>query len=173
MAMKFDLNEQIDCAIRERGAKSHLMELEKEIRQKNRFMIRAVSIAASLLLILTVGIDLKLGSDIKSVGYAFNPVQGQSGGSQITALMQDYNIEEALRYIDEARVLVAKEIASPSSDDPEYMTQLNIDSQELDFLEAVCYMRQGKYFKAKRYLKRIVAGGSHFSAEAEKLLGEL
>ena len=68
---------------------------------------------------------------------------------------------------------MAKEIASPSSDDPEYMTQLKIDSQELDLLEAVCYMRQGKYFKAKKYLKRIVAGGSHFSAEAEKLLGEL
>ena len=88
VAMKFDLNEQIDCAIRERGAKSHLMDLEKEIQRRNSLWVRTVSIAASFLLLLTIGIDVKLSADISEVGYAYNPIEGQSGGSEITALME-------------------------------------------------------------------------------------
>ena len=171
--MKYDLNEQIECAIRERGAKSHLMNLEKEIQQRNRLLARTVAIAASFLLLFTIGIDVKISADIREIGYAFNPVEGQSGGSEITALMESKEIKAALVKIDEARIIVDKEIADPTSDDPDYLTQLNIDSEELDFLEAVCYMRQGKYFKAKKALKAIVADAGHYSQEAESLLEAL
>ena len=157
VAMKFDLNEQIDCAIRERGAKSHLMDLEKEIQRRNSLWVRTVSIAASFLLLLTIGIDVKLSADIRDVGYAYNPVEGQSGGSEI----------------DEARLAVAEEIVNPVSDDPDYMTQLQMDEQELDLLEAVCYMRQGKYIKAKRALRQISKSSGHYSYEAEQLLSSL
>lgn len=173
VAMKFDLNEQIECAIRERGAKSHLMALEKEIQHRNGLWIRAVSIAASFLILLTIGIDVKLSADIREVGYAFNPVEGQSGGSEITALMESKEIDKALVKIDEARLVVAEEIEHPVSDDSDYMTQLQMDQQELDFLEAVCYMRQGKYLKAKRMLRKIVHSAGHYSHEAEQLLSSL
>ena len=171
--MKFDLNEQIECAIRERGAKSHLMNLEKEIQHRNSLWVKTVSIAASFLILLTIGIDVKLSADIREVGYAFNPVEGQSGGSEITALMESKEIDKALTKIDEARLVVAEEIANPVSDDPDYMTQLQVDEQELDFLEAVCYMRQGKYIKAKRALRQIVQSAGHYSYEAEQLLSSL
>jgi hypothetical protein len=53
------------------------------------------------------------------------------------------------------------------------MTQLQMDEQELDLLEAVCYMRQGKYIKAKRALRQIVQSAGHYSHEAEQLLSSL
>lgn len=171
--MKFDLNEQIECAIRERGAKSHLMALEKEIQHRNGLWIRTVSIAASFLILLTIGIDVKLSADIRELGYAFNPVEGQSGGSEITALMESKEIDKALTKIDEARLIVAEEVAHPVSDDPDYKTHLQMDQQELDFLEAVCYMRQGKYIKAKRALRQIVQSAGYYSYEAEQLLSSL
>lgn len=171
--MKFDLNEQIECAVRERGAKSHLMELEKEIQRRNSLWVRTLSIAASFLIVLSIGIDVKLSADIREIGYAFNPVEGQSGGSEITALMESKEIKKALGKIDEARVVVADEIKNLVSDDPDYKIQLQMDEQELDFLEAVCYMRQGKYIKARKVLRRIAHSAGYYSHEAEQLLNSL
>ena len=171
--MKFDLNEQIDCAVRERGAKSHLIELEKDIQQKNRWLTMTTSIAASFLILLTIGLDIKLSGDIREIGYAFNPVAGQSGGSEITALMEDKQIKEALDQIESARIALSNEMQNPSYDDEAYIVQLEMDAQELDLLEAVCYMRQGKYFKAKICLKDIVDGKGSYSSEAEELLNSL
>lgn len=171
--MKFDLNEQIECAVRERGAKSHLMELEKEIQRRNSLWVRTLSIAASFLIVLSIGIDVKLSADIREIGYAFNPVEGQSGGSEITALMESKEIKKALGKIDEARVVVADEIKNLVSDDPDYKIQLQMDEQELDFLEAVCYMRQGKYIKARKALRLIAHSAGYYSHEAEQLLNSL
>lgn len=170
---QFDVEEQIICAIREKGTKNHLASLEREVVARSKRNFRYVAVAASLLLMLTVSFDVKLSHDVRSAGYAFNPVEGQSGGSEITALMQDKNISEALIKISEARGLIDEQRRNPTYEDAEYMVQLEIDTQELDFLEAVCYMRQGKYFKARRCLKQIALKEGHFSAEAEKLLGEL
>ena len=170
---QFDLEEQIECAVREKGAKAHLAALEQSIMQRQRVLVRTLSIAASFILLIGVGVDLKLSNDVRAVGYAFNPVEGQSGGSEITALMERKEIKEALAKIDEARIIVGQEIADPISDDPDYLTQLQMDSQELDFLEAVCYMRQGKYFKAKKALKAIASSHGHYSHEAESLLEAL
>ena len=87
--------------------------------------------------------------------------------------MESKEIDKALAKIDEARLVVAEEIANPVSDDPDYMTQLQMDEQELDLLEAVCYMRQGKYIKAKRALRQISKSSGHYSYEAEQLLSSL
>lgn len=170
---QFDLEEQIECAIREKGAKAHLTSLEQSIVQRQRVLVRTLSIAASFILLIGVGVDLKLSNDVRTVGYAFNPIEGQSGGSEITALMESKEIKDALAKIDEARIIVEQEIADPISDDPEYLTQLEMDYQELDFLEAVCYMRQGKYCKAMKSLKAIVSLDGHYSHEAESLLEAL
>lgn len=170
---QFDLDEQIECAVREKGAKAHLAALEQSIVQRQRVLVRTLSIAASFILLMGVGVDLKLSNDVRTVGYAFNPVEGQSGGSEITALMESKEIKEALVKINEARIIVGQEIADPISDDPDYLIQLQMDSQELDLLEAVCYMRQGKYFKAKKALKEIASSDGHYSHEAESLLEAL
>lgn len=170
---QFDLDEQIECAVRERGAKAHLAALEETIARRQRVWVRTLSIAASFLLIVGFGVDAKLSSDMRAVGYAFNPVEGQSGGSEITALMEVKDIKKALEMIAEARITLSDEMKNPVSDDPDYMLQLQIDSDELDFLEALCYMRQGKYVKARKHLRSISESDSHYSHEAESLLENL
>ena len=170
---QFDLDEQIECAVRENGAKAHLVVLEQTIAQRQRVLVRTLSIAASFLLLLGVSIDLKLSCDIRTVGYAFNPVEGQSGGSEITALMENKEIKKALKEITSARITLADEINNPVSNDPDYIIQLQVDADELDFLETLCYMRQGKYIKARKHLHSIAESDSHYSHEAETLLNSL
>ena len=53
------------------------------------------------------------------------------------------------------------------------MVQLDVDRQELDLLEAVCALRKGQYFRSRRLLKAIAAGGGAFAPEASSLLEQL
>ena len=160
----------MEAAIREKGAVAHLKRYESALRLRHRRIgWMAVSLAACLAVFLA-GAGLKLGYDARSAGYAFNPVKGQMGGSEITALMQEGRIPEALKAIDSARVSLRAEILNPSSDDPAYALQLQTDEQELDLLEAVCYMRTGQWFKSRKMLRAIARGGGAFTSEAEMLL---
>jgi len=169
-----ELDLMIEAAVREKGAIEHLRELEatsssKKIVPMGRWMkILSWSVAASLAIVACV--DLKLGHDVREAGYAFDPVAEQRGGSSITALMNDRQIKEALKAIEAARSSVNDQLEAPSTDDPEFILQLETDSEELDFLAAVCHMRQGKYFRSKRELKAVRDGGGAFASDAEKLL---
>ena len=87
--------------------------------------------------------------------------------------MQEKRIDEALEKIGSARVEINARLADPVSDDPEYLTQLGIDSQELDLLEAVCRLRKGQYLRARKSLKVIVNAGGAWSEDADRLLEEL
>lgn len=169
---KYNLDEMLESAIRMKGAKEYLQRVEARDRRRRRHWATAgYSFAACCCLIVFGG--WKLGHDARVVGYAFDPVAGQMGGSEITALMQERQIKEALVKIEEAREELAVEMEPPASSDPEYIAQLEADQQELNLLSAVCSMRQGKYFKAKRELKAIASGGGAFAAEAESLLEAL
>lgn len=165
---EYNLEEMLESAIREKGAKEFLQRIEaRDQRRRRRWRASAYSFAACLAIVLIGG--WRFSYNTRIAGYAFDPVAGQMGGSEITALMQERQIKEALVKIDEAREMLKEEMAHPGSDDPEYAIQLETDRQELDFLSAVCAMRQGHYFKAKRALKEIEAGGGAFAEEARSL----
>ena len=87
--------------------------------------------------------------------------------------MQKREIDQAEDAIVAARQKLSLELANPSSSDPEYMVQLDVDRQELDLLEAVCALRKGQYFRSRRLLKAIAAGGGAFAPEASSLLEQL
>lgn len=169
---KEELVELLEDAIVEKGAIAHMQDLDRRQKRHRRIWFSSVAAAAACI-ILFFGVSLKLGHDARAVGYAFNPVDGQMGGSEITALMQNHQIAEARDAISEAREKLAQEIDNPSSSDPEYMEQLSIDSQELDLLEAVCLLREGRYFKAKKALQQIVKCNGAFVSEAQSLLEAL
>ena len=167
-----ELIELLEDAIVEKGAIAHMQDLDRRQKQHRRAWFYSIAAAAACI-ILFFGVSLKLGHDAQTVGYAFNPVDGQMGGSEITALMQNHQIAEARVAITEAREKLAQEIENPSSSDPEYMEQLSIDSQELDLLDAVCLLREGRYFKAKKALQQIVKDNGAFASDAQSLLEAL
>ncbi len=166
------LNELLESAIREKAAIKHMEELDRLSRLHVR-RIRFISYAAAACLAIFAFTGLKLGHDARTAGYAFNPVAGQMGGSEITALMQEKQIHQALNAINISRAKLAQEIADPSSPDPEYLDQLESDRQELALFEAVCWLRQGHYFKGKKALNAIAAQGGVYAAEALSILESL
>lgn len=169
---QYNLDEMLECAIREKAAREFLQRVDSRNRTRRRLLLTAgYGIAATLVILISAG--LKLSLDTRRAGYGFDPVAGQMGGSEITALMQNRQIGEALVKIDEARDSLAAEIEHPSSSDPDYAAQLESDRQELDLLEAVCAMRQGRYFKARRLLRAIVQDDGIYSEEAQSLLDSL
>lgn len=167
-----ELIELLEDAIVEKGAIAHMQDLDRRQKRHRRVWFSSIAAAAACI-ILFFGVSLKLGHDARTVGYAFNPVDGQMGGSEITALMQNHQIVEARDAITEARGKLVQETDNPSSSDPEYLEQLSIDSQELDLLEAVCLLREGRYFKAKKALQQIVKCNGAFASEAQSLLEAL
>ena len=165
----FNLDEMLECAVREKGAREYLQRVEARNRRRRRHWITAsFSFAACLVLIAAGG--WTIGHKTQVAGYAFDPVAGQMGGSEITALMQEKRIKEALVKIEDAREQLNREIDDPSSTDPDYLIQLEADRQELDLLSAVCAMRQGRYFKARRILKEITRKDGACAVEAQSLL---
>ena len=163
----FNLDEMLECAIREKGAREYLQHIEARKRRR-RWAAASYSFAACLVLVVAGG--WTIGHKTQVAGYAFDPVAGQMGGSEITALMQEKRIKEAIVKIEDAREQLNREIAEPSSSDPEYLIQLEAERQELDLLTAVCAMRQGRYFKARRILKAIAGSEGAYAEEAQSLL---
>ena len=166
---KYNLEEMLESAIREKGAKEFLQRIEaRDQRRRRRWRASAYSFAACL--VIAVVWSWWFSYNTRVAGYAFDPAAGQMGGSESSALMRERQIKKALVKIGQAREMLADELSHPSSDDPEYAIQLEIDRQELDFLSAVCVMRQGRYFKAKWTLKAIAAGEGVFADDARSLL---
>lgn len=168
-----NLDEMLECAIREKGAIEYMERLDRRKMIRRRKSILYWSCSAAAAIAVLIGLNLKLGYDARSAGYSFDPAFGQMGGSEITALMQEKRISEAEARIKQARLRLAEETAFPSSSDPDYLLQLSTDSQELDLLDAVCLLRKGRYFKAKKALKAIVEAGGAFAEEAGQLLERL
>lgn len=175
MSNKIDnLDEMLECAIRERAAFERMEELDRLARERHHRVMRFCSFAAAACISAVAVVAGVLRHEARTAGYAFDPAYGQMGGSEITALMQEKQIDEAVCKISDARALLEEEISHISPDeDPDYKLQLSNDLQELDLLEAVCHMRKGNYFKAKKALKAIVAAGGTYSDEAETLLGNM
>lgn len=177
MSNKTDnLDEMLECAIREAGAIGHMEELAREERERRRaaYMRFASYVTAACFIVACgIGIDYKLSRDARNVGYGFNPAAGQAGGSEITAQMQARNIDAARELIVAAKSKVEENMKEPVTDDSEYIAQLKSDRDELDLLDAVCLLRKGKYIRAKKALKTIESGGGAFAHEAGKLLKAL
>lgn len=174
MSNKFDeLDEILECAIREKNAIEYMEALDerKHSLMKRRVVYVICGMAACL--IIFCGTNIKLKNDIRRAGNAFDPLYGQAGGSEITALMKDNRLDEARTLIVTEKKRLEDEMLSPTSTDPEYTAQLTIDNEELELLDAVCLMRKGQYFKAVKALKKIVSADGAFADEAKKLLRDI
>lgn len=89
-----------------------------------------------------------------------------SGGDALTV----YNAQDE---IDKARQAIAEEkkIVYPTEEETEYHQQmLKLDSDELDWYQALLYAKTHKVFKAKRLLKQIAKSDSRYSEDAIELL---
>lgn len=105
------------------------------------------------------------------------PVPRGSGVEETLALiyddLQQGNYSKAQDNIDGARQLILKEqkYAYPTEEETEYHRQmLKLDSDELDWYQALLYAKTHKIFKAKKLLKQIAKSDSRYNEEAKTLL---
>lgn len=169
--MKNNIDELIECAVRERGLLEDMNRMDRELHRRKRLHVMAYIAAACIALVLCLNISLY--HIAITAGNGFMPSLAQRGSSEITALMQENRLDEAIERIRASKTEVNARLSSPESEDAGYRSQLRADIQELDLLEAICRLRKGQYLRGRRILKDIVNAGSAWSGDAERLLEEL
>jgi hypothetical protein len=179
---KVALHRDIVRAMRIERDKEYLQSLERDIkmqkmteRRRRTFAMRISSIAAAVCLVLGVFVHFDTQSDYRQYGLGIELAISRGGGDsdKVAELINDRNYDEALSLIAEAE---AKPFVCDDTN-PEIVEaerdEYKREQDELQWYKAVCYMRDGKYFKAKRLLKNIAASDSDFAEDAKKALEDL
>jgi hypothetical protein len=169
MDSKFNIEEQLDYAIIEHGAIQHLKEYELR-KQKNsvrrQLFMRVASYSAAACVVLAACLGGKESLDARRIGGSADISDEAKGGSVVVALMNDGNNKEALKQIKELRLIIVEEQASQDE-------WSDYEKQELDYLEAVCLLRQGRFISGRKSLKVIVSNNGYFADKARSLLEQL
>ena len=143
-------------------------------------MIFKLAVAACFFIgVCFVGYDFwklsSLGGDY--IAQLEQPVLRGSGVEETLAVIHDDlqqgNYSEAMENIEKARQQIAEEqsIAYPTEEETEYHQQmLKLDSDELDWYQALLYAKTHKIFKAKKLLKQIAKSDSEYKEKAKALL---
>ena len=87
--------------------------------------------------------------------------------------MEERDNKTAILKIEEKQQRLAEEKENPMYDDPVYLEDLNAQEQELAFLKAVCQLRRGRFFTARKALKAIVSEGGIYADRAQELIDKL
>lgn len=142
-----------------------------------------ISVAASILVIFFVGFEFHKTSVYKTYGndcYADITAPSSRSDNRLDSLMfsiyrqigeENYSLAET--NIEEAELIITsmKETEYVSDEEQKYYDDiLSIKKQEIDWYDAVLKMKQGKYRKAKKELKKIANGNGIYSEKAKKIL---
>ena len=173
MINKDNLDEMLEYAIVEQGAKAHLQEFERKRNMARTFYLRFTSYAAAASVVLAACTTGALSYDAYKVGTNYVPEGGTKGASEIEALMENKDNKNALLKIEEAKKRISEEIEDPMFDDPEYIEDLNRQAEELEFLKGVCQLRRGRFFSARKTLKAIAADNGSYAEKAQYLIKKL
>ena len=181
---EFELHSQIVLGIQRKELKAMFQEQEKEGQKPvRRGLVIKLSSVVALAACLFIGIIIvhdafkmaNLGGDY--IAQLEQPVVRGSGVEESLALiyedLQQGNYAEAQDNIAKARELIHEEqsVAYPTEEETEYHQQmLKLDSDELDWYQALVYAKTHKVFKAKRLLKQIAGSDSRYSEDAKRLL---
>lgn len=173
MINKDNLDEMLEYAIVEQGAKAHLQEYERRKRMNFRRRVQTFSYSAAACLAIVACTTGYLGYDARKVGYGYDLPAGARGSSEIGALIEKKDNKTAILKIEEAQERLAEEKQNPVYDDPIYLEDLSAQGQELAFLKAVCQLRRGHFFSARKALKNIVSEGGIYAEKAQALIDKL
>ena len=181
---EYELHSQIVLGIQRKELKAMLQEQEKEGQKPaRRGLVIKLSSVVALAACLFIGIIIvhdafkmaTLGGDY--IAQLEQPVPRGSGVEKSLALiyedLQQDNYAEAQDNINKAKELIREEqsIAYPTEEETEYHQQmLKMDSDELDWYQALLYAKTHKIIKAKRLLKQIAKSDSRYKEEAKAML---
>lgn len=180
----YELHSDVVLGIQRKELKAMFQEQEKEGQNSvRRGLVFKISSIVALAACLFIGIIIvhdafrmaNLGGDY--IAQLEQPVPRGSGVEETLSLiyddLQQGNYAEAQDNIDKARQLIQEEqaIVYPTEEETEYHQQmLKLDSDELDWYQALLYAKTHKAFKAKNLLKQISGSDSRYRNEAVNML---
>ncbi len=172
---------EIEDSIRERGLREMLQKEEFQIRRKQRVKhitlwslgsgSLVTAIAAVLLVLLVVAPVARVMQDYSTNYVAQVEVSTMRGSSNDYAAM----LNNALVMMQndewhEANAIVDNVLRATANSQEEQVREI-YDNAE--WLKAICLMHNGKVLKAKRLLRKIANGESHYKDIASELLEQL
>lgn len=180
LAQEVALQRELVRAIQSKGAKEYLQQVEKNIQRREKrfriFKIYTPAIAAAACLLVGIFFQTDLNRTCRALGYGLElEIESSRGGdalSRIVELIESEDLEAALTLIHQER----KTLPSVYSDTEEgqYLKhQSDIYKADLDWYETVVYLRAGKYWKAKKWLKRIASEQGYYSSQASIILDKM
>lgn len=182
------LDEQMECAIREKGAIDHFRELENKpsfAGMFQRFMRPAivsfaVACAAACCYIPYYGHMANSGYEYSmQQEYDIFRYRGDAPLldklNDVISLVNEHKPQEALALLD-ALEADCDAASAQFGDTDEYIVeraQVASVREDISWYKAMSYMQEKKVFKAKSELRKIAKSGSSHAEEAERILKEV
>lgn len=180
LAQEVALQRELIRAIQSKGAKEYLQRVEKNIQRREkifrRVKIYAPAIATAACLLVGIFFQSNLNQTCRGLGYGIEleaePSRGDDARSRIFELVESEDFEAALTLIHKEREVLPS--IYPDTEEGEYLKhQSDIYRADLDWYEAVVYLRAGKYWKSRKCLKHIVSREGYYSMPASKILDNM
>ena len=164
--------------------KNMLADVEADIRRKHiiRRIVTWTSSAAAAVAIVLSGYSLRQSNLIKTIGgeclAELTPPVSRNGNTIDSLLTQAYSQIAVNEYtaaasaLAAARLLIDKGLDAPATDDESRYRHALLQQHryDVDWLEAVTLMKQGRHRKARRLLESIAVSSSPYSAKAREIL---
>ena len=180
----YELHSEVVLGIQRKELKAMLQDHEKEGQNPvRRGLVFKISSIVTLAACLFIGIIIihdafrmaDLGGDY--IAQLEQPIPRGSGVEVTLTLIYDGlqhgYYSEVQHYIDIARQLILEEqsIACLTEEETEYHQQmLKLDSDELDWYQALLFAKTHKIFKSKKLLKQIAKSDSRYKGDAAAML---
>ena len=174
------LQRELVRAIQSKGAKEYLQQVERNIQRRKKrfriFKIYAPAIAAAACLLVGIFFQTNLNRTCRTLGYGLELEielsRGDDTRGHIVELIESENFEAALTLIHQERKTLPS--VYPDTEEGQYLKhQDDIYRADLDWYETVVYLRAGKYWKAKKWLKRIASEQGYYSSQASMILDKM
>ena len=182
---EYELQREIILATQRLHFKRHLQNIEQQARLKRKRMIRTVStwsIAAAIVCVCVVGVDMKYSSDLRKTSmlcYAETGAPLTRSDSEVDELLAqvyeligENELGAASSKILAAEKIINEELKRPATTEEEQYRReiMLLQKQDIDWYKALILMKEGEIFKSRKTLKKIASSDSRYAEQARNIL---
>lgn len=182
---EYELQREIILATQRVHFKRHLQNIEQQARRKRRKMIRtasSLSIAAAIVCVCIVGIDMKYSSDLREASmmcYVETGAPLTRSDSEVDELLADAyeligknELGAASSKILAAEMMINAKLKHPTTTEEEQYRKeiMLLQKQDIDWYKALILMKEGEIFKSRTALKKIASSHSRYAEQARNIL---
>lgn len=185
---EYCLQREIALAVQRVHLKRHMQDIENRAKNARRRRVRTLSswsIAAAIICVCIVGVDLKLSSVLSEASMLCymqtgEPISRSDGEiDELVSKAYEYigesDLEAATNNLDRAETLIEDQLGvEPVTDEEEYRREiLLMQKEDIEWYRTLILMKQGKIIKSRKALKSIAESDSRYADRAKNILGHI